>query len=109
MSPNGTQVPLKNYSSDLTITENATKYHAIKTFTADTSGAYRLTLSGTGSAAIGHGLTLNVARIGIGLALGFVCAFGAIAVADIVLVGRHRRRPRSGGDPSYRPPSSGWR
>ena len=65
---------------------------------------------GGGTVAIGHGLRLNVARIGIGLALGFVGAFAAIVVAVIVFVRRHRRPPYV-GYPNYQmpgPPPPGW-
>lgn len=110
VAPNGMQVPLKVYSGDVSITVNSTKFSAVKTFTADSSGPYRLALSGDGSVAIGDGLKVNVARIGIGIALGFVGVFAAIVVAVIVFVRRHRRPPYI-GYPNYQtpaPPPPGW-
>jgi hypothetical protein len=108
VGPGGSNVPLQDYSGDVSITVDSTKFHAIRTFTADSTGAYRLTISGNGTVAIGHGLKVNVARIGIGLAIGFIAAFAAIVVAVIVFVRRHRRPPPYVGYPNYQTPSSGW-
>lgn len=111
IAPDGTRVRLKDYSGDVTIDVGSRKLNAIKTFTADSSGAYQLAISGSGSVAIGHGFRLKVARIGIGLALGFVAAFAAIVVAVVVFVRRHRRPPPHTGYPDNQtpgPPPPGW-
>jgi hypothetical protein len=83
-------VPTARYQGNATYTANSVRYVAVSTFTAGTSGLYRLTLNKPGPVAIGHGLT-TAAKTDFGLS-----ALGAIAglTLGIVVLVRRRRAAR---------------
>lgn len=92
LAPDGSPVQLHDYSGNVTITTNGTKYDAVKTFTADTAGSYRINLNGSGSVAIGHGLAHSAAKIGIGFGIGAVGVVAAIAIIAVVIARREKHQ-----------------
>jgi hypothetical protein len=104
-APNGGEVRLNNYSGDVTITTDGTKYRAVSTFTADTAGSYRINLNGSGSVAIGHGLAHSAAKIGIGFGIGAVGVVAAIAIIAVVIARREKHQMASYG---YQPGPGRW-
>ncbi|MGH9210018.1 MAG: hypothetical protein ACRD2C_04980 [Acidimicrobiales bacterium] len=95
-APDGSDVALRDYSSDVTYSSERHEGVGLFTFTADEPGDYVLSADGENSTlAVGRGIGRGlVSGIVWGVAVGLIGVVGGIVIAIVVAVTRSRNRRR---------------
>lgn len=95
-APDGSQVVLRNYTSNVTYATGGHEGIALYSFTADEPGTYQLSAQGESSTlAVGRGIGRGlVGGIVAGIVVGFVGVVAGIVIAIVVGVRRSNERRR---------------